>query len=325
MILIKFRSIIANIISAIGLLFPIFSISFVEQSASIASQWGGNYYNIDGSLSPLGIFSFFDGWTKVLTGLGGNLILLSIVFIIFGILEIVSAIFFIRSIIFVNRHPDISEDYSKKSISLLIAIYIIGILTVFVFNGALSAATESTDIFTSFALNQFVMDFPVAALLFLGLSIGAIVYINHAPSYTYKTNYNASKNNNSSWTCPKCNTENSYHTTHCVECNTKRNITTTASETVDDRKWYCPNCGKENSKILSECCACGKAKPPMIRKPVATKISTNNDVASNTSAQNQSTDSTDSFEKIKQLKELFDMGAINQEEFDAKKKEILKL
>lgn len=103
---------------------------------------------------------------------------------------------------------------------------------------------------------------------------------------------------------------------------------------------YCTNCGNKNSKVhfnISEKAKiiadkakniADKAKntAASIPKPkidINGAINKIKDTASSISSSTANTNS--SFEKIKKLKELLDMGAITQEEFEQKKKEILKL
>lgn len=327
MSLAKFKGIIANVAAAIGLFFPIFTIELLEKALSSASSWGLNYYELDGSLSPLDIVPFFDGWLDMFHDVGVNAAALAIPFIIFIILEIVALIFLIKSITNLNYNINISYDYSKKSIISILVLYIVGAFSVFLFNSTLSNSTRDADVFTSYAAKQLEMDFPVAALIFIGVCIAGIAWINHdeAPVNSSST-YSAASRVPIGWVCPKCGTENSNHTTHCLECDAKRVTSTFSSGETSSNKWYCSACGKENSKLLSECCSCGKPKSsplPETSQVAQSAINKIKDVGSSVAKQFGS--STDNFGKIKQLKELYDMGAINQDEFEAKKKELLKL
>ena len=74
----------------------------------------------------------------------------------------------------------------------------------------------------------------------------------------------------------------------------------------------------ENDEIKIEELTNGETKPSLIEK--------GKDKLGNLfKKKEKQVNKDDDFEKIKKLKELLDMGAITQEEFDAKKKEILKL
>lgn len=330
MSLTKFKGIIANVAAVIGLFFPIFTIEFLEKSLSSASSWGLNYYDLDGSLSPLDIVSFFDGWLDMFHDLSVDTTVIAIPFILFIILEIIAAIFLVKSITNLNYSLGASQDYSKKSIISLLVLYIIGLFTVFLFNSTVANASRDSDMFTSYVAKQLEMEFPVAALIFLGVCIAGIAWINHDEAPSASSAYSTSSAKAPiGWICPKCGTENSNHTTHCSECDAKRITATFSGGETQSNKWYCSSCGKENSKLLSECTACGKAKSSILPETAQvaqaaqgaiTKIK---DVGS--AVAKQLGNSNDNFEKIKQLKELYDMGAINQDEFEAKKKELLKL
>ena len=78
---------------------------------------------------------------------------------------------------------------------------------------------------------------------------------------------------------------------------------------VDDGGWRCHFCNRANPSYTGTC-ACGKTKA---------------DTLAVKSAQTQQINKQeDSLDKIKKLKELLDMGALTQEEFETKKKELLK-
>lgn len=325
MSLTKFKGIISNIAAAIGLFFPIFTIELLEKALHSASSWGVNYYDLDGSLSPVDFVAFFDGWLDMFHDLDVNAAALAIPFIIFIILEVVAIIFFINSIRNLNYNINISYDYSKKSIISILVLYIIGIFSVFLFNTSISNATRDADYFTSYAASQLEMEFPVAAVIFIVVCFIGIAWINYEEKPYGKTN--AVPTRSIGWICPNCGSENSNQTTHCADCGEKR-VAVSGNNEPNDRKWYCPSCGKGNSKLLSQCTFCGKQKPISISVPDTTQVAQNavnkiKDVGS--AVAKQFGNSNDNFDKIKQLKELYDMGAINQEEFEAKKKELLKL
>ncbi len=317
MTLTKFKGIITNIVVAIGLFFPIFTIEYLDELLNTAAAWGANTLDLDGSISPLDIIPFFDGWMDLFTTIDDNLGIIALPFVAFIVLEVIAAVFLIKSITNLNYSEATSYGYSKKSIICLIALYITGISTVLLYNMRISIRAEDADIFTSAVADQIKMDFPVAALIFTLLGFAGIYIINNSAPQSSRS---------LGWTCHKCNTANSEQAIYCYGCGEKR---VGAGETTDDRKWRCPACGKENSRLLSECSSCGKPKSTVsaavntISQAAPEALNKVKDVIS--SVPKQFGNSSADFEKIKQLKELLDMGAINQEEFEAKKKEILKL
>lgn len=71
-------------------------------------------------------------------------------------------------------------------------------------------------------------------------------------------------------------------------------------KSIDDEDWTCSNCGQLNDGFASECVKCGLKKPKQPKETLE-------------------------IDEIMKLKQLLDAGAITQEEFDAKKKELLGL
>lgn len=86
-----------------------------------------------------------------------------------------------------------------------------------------------------------------------------------------------------------------------------------ANREVDGSGWKCHYCNRVNH-FYTGTCACGKTKEDTLAFEAA-QIQQLNQVENRTE---------DSLDKIKKLKDLLDMGALTQEEFDAKKKELLK-
>lgn len=314
----KFKGIISNIAVAIGLFFPIFTIESLEKSLNTASSWGLNVYDLDGSISPLDIIPFFDGWINFFSDIDVSIGIITLPFLLFIAMEIIAAVFLIKSITILNYHIETSYNYSKLSIISLIVLYIIGIFTVLLYNGTISSKLDDSNIFTSYVAETLKMDFPVSALIFAIIGFVGIYWINSTAS-------EGNNNKNLGWNCLKCNTFNSNQAIYCIGCGEKH----VSSEETDNRKWYCSTCGKENSRLLSNCSSCGKprnvvsAVTSTISQAAPEAINKVKDVIS--SVPKQFGNSSADFDKIKQLKELFDTGAINQEEFEAKKKEILKL
>ena len=82
------------------------------------------------------------------------------------------------------------------------------------------------------------------------------------------------------------------------------------AEPVPDRGWRCPSCGKPHASYDSFC-SCGASRPKA--------------AAPEASESNAAPDTVDAAEEIRKYKQLLDEGILTQEEFDAKKKQILNL
>ena len=87
-----------------------------------------------------------------------------------------------------------------------------------------------------------------------------------------------------------------------------------AADTPDPTDWKCEFCGKYNPKYTGTC-SCGKSHVESIKKHEALKEQAN--------LQAKKADESSRLDRLKKYKELLDMGAITQEEFDKKKKELL--
>ena len=218
-LLIKFRGIISNIIIAIGLFFPIFTIPFLDKGLSAASSLGINH-NLDASLSPIDFISLFGSWVDLFDKAGVNLGVIEVPFLLFLVAEVFAVIFFVKSISNLNYDHVKSLDYSKSSIVCLLIVFIIGAFSVLLYNGTLSSSSRNGNYY-SYLAEQFKMDFPVSAVIFIILSFIGIAVINRdfAPR---RTTYASSTSRPLGWTCSKCGTENSNQSTHCSECNAKR-------------------------------------------------------------------------------------------------------
>lgn len=79
--------------------------------------------------------------------------------------------------------------------------------------------------------------------------------------------------------------------------------------------WYCSKCGKTNYAYVGTC-ACGNTK-----RAITTKSNTSAKVTTTT----KTTSTNNSAEDLLMYKKLLDAGAITQEEYDAKKKQLLGL
>ena len=86
------------------------------------------------------------------------------------------------------------------------------------------------------------------------------------------------------------------------------------SRVIEAGGWKCHFCNRTNPSYTGTC-ACGKTKEDTQNFETA-RIQQLNEIK-------QKTNKEHSLDKLKKLKELLDMGALTQEEFDLKKKELL--
>lgn len=86
------------------------------------------------------------------------------------------------------------------------------------------------------------------------------------------------------------------------------------SKVIEAGGWKCHFCNRTNPSYTGTC-ACGRTKEDT-QKFETDRIQQLNEIK-------QKTNREDSLDKLKKLKELLDMGALTQEEFDSKKKELL--
>lgn len=115
-----------------------------------------------------------------------------------------------------------------------------------------------------------------------------------------------SAENDSKWCCKHCGQWNEKSLTICLNCGEKKAVKSTPNKSVAANEWKCSKCGKINQNYVGTC-GCGQTKQANIEN----KKLSNNPI--------------ESLDELKKYKELLDMGAITQEEYDTKKKEILKL
>lgn len=86
-----------------------------------------------------------------------------------------------------------------------------------------------------------------------------------------------------------------------------------------DGGWKCNNCNRVNQSFMTTC-QCGASKPNVIltKMPIQSK-------AESKIPQNTSKETSSAVDEILKLKQLLDAGVLTQEEFDAKKKQLLGL
>lgn len=111
------------------------------------------------------------------------------------------------------------------------------------------------------------------------------------------------------WKCHCCGAINAKLSSTC-KCGATKIISSDVQ--TSDVMWKCNGCGKENEKYIFVC-SCG------VKKSENDTIEPRYEVDSDTIE----FDRSDNIEAIKKYKELLDIGAITQEEFDIKKKELL--
>ena len=90
------------------------------------------------------------------------------------------------------------------------------------------------------------------------------------------------------------------------------------NEIIANGGWRCDNCGKVNFRYITSCRYCNGSKSEQERKRYLEKIKADEE-------KQQQKEEQSSAAQIKEFKELLDSGAITQEEFDAKKKQLLGL
>lgn len=113
------------------------------------------------------------------------------------------------------------------------------------------------------------------------------------------------------WVCPRCRHYNAGSISECI-CGQQRPIKRVKEVQVQESKndWKCMFCGKVNAEYVGTC-GCGKTKQDSVRKLKAKTKDAHCDTQ------------LESLELLRKYKELLDIGAITQEEFDNKKKDII--
>lgn len=148
---------------------------------------------------------------------------------------------------------------------------------------------------------------------FLGL-IGLIVVACKPDNRQYNQRYNynpspANTGNNSVVFCRSCGTANSTNSTHCQSCGAKLDSLSSLNKNSanhNTNSWKCP-CGAMNYDYETSCHRCGKSKSEVIGQ------------AGKSEPQKSMSD------QLEELKKLQEQGLITEADFDAKKKQILKL
>lgn len=258
---IKFRGIISNIIIAIGLFFPVFTIPMLDKGLSAISSFGVNH-NLDASLSPIDFISFFSGWISLFDNAGINLFSIEMPFFLFLIGEVFSIVFFVKSIKNLNYNYTKSLEYSKFSIISLLLIFVVAGFSVLTYNSILENSPVNNNFLSGYIVEQFKMEFPVSTLIFEILSIVGIVVISKEFDIDGTASIGSS-HHAVGWTCSKCGTENSNQSVYCFECGEK-NISkkadlsvTVTPESQKTQPSYCKSCGNKLDEDNVFCEKCG--------------------------------------------------------------------
>lgn len=194
------------------MLTPVFSLK-------ISSYYSG----IDISLSPLGILNLLTNYSKWENVIGqGVTALLCAICATIGILSAIAAGFFVKSLIDIyNRSKASALEHSRFSIKMLLILNAICAGIVIIWNMfADSASQSSSDYFSSAAMKLMKMQFPVSAVVFIVLSIAAIIAINRfiGTSYMMDKQTQAIIQHENVWFCTKCGAKNREGDSFCSQC-----------------------------------------------------------------------------------------------------------
>lgn len=149
---------------------------------------------------------------------------------------------------------------------------------------------------------------------FIGLIVVACKPDNRQ-TYYQRPNYAPSQVSTGSKSvvfCRSCGTDNSSNSTHCQSCGAKLSPAVFAQKTGKEGQWKC-KCGAQNYSYETSCHRCGEKKP---------FSSANSDKKTSSTSVSDSKSITEQLEELKKLQE---QGLITEADFDAKKKQILKL
>lgn len=146
------------------------------------------------------------------------------------------------------------------------------------------------------------------------------------------TVFTPSSSDNSQWICAYCGEKNANTLRACLKCGELKRIKSEPSAKLfhsrepNENEWKCKKCGIINHNYVGTC-SCGNRRqdndtfvPEDTIQTKAEKIEEETQVM----VSNKSSDLSVA-DAIKQFKELLDMGAITQEEYDRKKKDLLGL
>lgn len=109
--------------------------------------------------------------------------------------------------------------------------------------------------------------------------------------------------------CPHCGYLNSLANDYCLECGRKLSATIPRAEKAGS--WKC-SCGALNYDYETSCHRCGKTKSECLAKEKADKLK-------------PATAEKSITEQLEELKKLQEQGLITEQDFEAKKKQILKI
>lgn len=146
------------------------------------------------------------------------------------------------------------------------------------------------------------------------------------------TVFTPSSSDASQWICAYCGEKNANTLRACLKCGELKRIKSEPSAKLfhirepNENEWKCKKCGVINHNYVGTC-SCGNRKQDndtfVFEDTIQTKAE-KIDEETQVMVTNKSSDLSMA-NAIKQFKELLDMGAITQEEYDRKKKELLGL
>ena len=147
---------------------------------------------------------------------------------------------------------------------------------------------------------------------------------------TNDTGFTPPPSDESQWICAYCGEKNTNTLRACLKCGELKRVKSVPSAKTyhsrepKENEWKCKKCGIINQNYVGTC-SCGNRKQDNDTFVPADTIQTKSETIegdTQTALNNKSTDLSVA-DEIKQFKELLDMGAITQDEYDRKKKELL--
>lgn len=134
------------------------------------------------------------------------------------------------------------------------------------------------------------------------------------------------------WECTKCRHYNNSSSVVCI-CGEPRPVHKIKSSQQVVKGWKCRFCGRINAEYVGTC-GCGKTKMESALwksntvgseevRPSVEEVKSSIEEVKPKSEGTNTKSQIENLELLKKYKELLDIGAITQEEFDSKKKEII--
>lgn len=147
---------------------------------------------------------------------------------------------------------------------------------------------------------------------------------------TSDSGFTTSSSNDSQWICAYCGEKNTNTLRACLKCGELKRVKSAPSAKIyhtrepKENEWKCKKCGNINMNYVGTC-SCGNRKQDNDTFVPADTIQTKSEIIEEETQTvvNKKSSDLSVADEIKQFKELLDMGAITQEEFDRKKKDLL--